>query len=388
MISPDEIKQQAMKWWKPFLQSHVAEQTFFPKAIDRIGKIKSSQVLGDFKTIQDEVSNLYNQSKAQIGYGYVVKTAANNFRRTGSHELPDFIEFENTDDYIKYIGKVKEWKTFLINYKIVLEGISQLKEWVFVNPEQLTILGKNWPDILKVCQYFIANPRPEMYIRQLPVEVHTKFVEDNEATLRSILDFLIPDHIRDSSQNSFPERYYLKYDEPPQIRVRVLDQELAIGNLTDLLIKLSDFKKITINCKSVILTENKMNFLTLPDLPGVIAIWSGGGFNISYLKGVKLLEGKNIYYWGDLDIQGFHILHQMRSYYPQTKSIMMNQATLSRFKNDMGQGKPGTMVNLDHLTPEERELFQYLKDGNHRFEQEKISQKYADEVLIQILSES
>jgi len=193
----------------------------------------------------------------------------------------------------------------------------------------LTISGKNWPDILKVCQYFLINPRPELYIRQLPIEVHTKFIETNEAILKSLLDFLIPDHITNSPEKSFAKRYYLKYDEPPQIRLRILDQQLSIANLTDLLIKVSDFKEIDINCRNIILTENKMNFLTLTDMPRTLGIWSGGGFNISYLKGVKWLQEKKIFYWGNLDIQGFHILHQMRSYYPQTISLMMDRMRLS-----------------------------------------------------------
>lgn len=44
MISPQEIKAQAIKWWKPFLQSHLRNEPFFPKTIDRIGKITSSAI--------------------------------------------------------------------------------------------------------------------------------------------------------------------------------------------------------------------------------------------------------------------------------------------------------------------------------------------------------
>jgi hypothetical protein len=386
MISPNEIKKQALKWWKPYLQSHIFEQEFFPKTIDRIGRIKSSQLLIDFNAAQDGVSELYNHSKDKLGYGYLVKTASKNFRRTGVHELPDLVEFETADDYIKYIGKMKEWQTFLRNHKIILATIQQLKNWAWDNPEELTIVGKNWPDILKVCQYFMTNPRPELYTRQLPIEVHTKFVEDNDALLRSLLDFLIAGHIRNTTEKSFAKRYYLKYDEPPQIRLRILDQRLAIANLTDLLIKLSDFMGISVDCKNILITENKMNFLTLPDIPDTLALWSGGGFNISYLKGVKWMEKKNIYYWGDLDIQGFHILHQMRSYYSQTKSIMMDRATYNIFEERNGEGEPGNIENLELLDKEESEMFDFLKERNVRLEQEKISQIYAESIIKQIIS--
>src|ERR1051326_6413457 len=179
MISPDEIKQQALKWWKPFLQSQVAGQDFFPKIIDRIGKIKSSQVLTDFQDVQNQLSELHGQSKSQRGYGYLIKITSKTFRRTGSHELPEAIEFETDDDYIKFIGKTKEWQSFLQNRNTIEEQIPELKGWIYNNVELLAVTKNSWNDILKVCRYFVATPRPELYIRQLPMEVHTKFIEEN-----------------------------------------------------------------------------------------------------------------------------------------------------------------------------------------------------------------
>jgi len=381
MISPADIESYASKWWKEVLQSHITGVDFFPKSIDRIGKVQSSKLLDNFETIQNQVSDLYTHSKLQVGHGYVVKAAHKNFRRTGTHELPDSVVFETLEDYLQYTHKTKEWERFVKHYQLVIDAIPTLKEWVLINPVYLTISKTAWIDIVKVCRYFLENTRPQLYIRQLPVDVHTKFIEENEALLKSLLDFLIPHHVRDPRQKSFAERYYLKYDEPPQIRIRMLDPSLAIANLSDVQIRLSDFRSIPINCKYIFLAENKMNFLTLPEIPQTIAIWSGGGFNISYLKDIKWLSDKNIFYWGDLDIQGFHILHQMRSYYPQTKSAMMDMKTFERFKSEAGQGRPGNMMTLDCLNSQEMELFLYLKENNLRLEQEKITQSFADAIL-------
>ena len=94
MISPAEIKNQALKWWKPLLQSYIQEELCFPKSIDRIGKVKSSHVTARFELLQQEIEELYRCSKNQTGTGYQVQTAERNFRRTGSHELPDTVVFE------------------------------------------------------------------------------------------------------------------------------------------------------------------------------------------------------------------------------------------------------------------------------------------------------
>ncbi|NOR71388.1 MAG: hypothetical protein GQ532_17115, partial [Methylomarinum sp.] len=36
-------------------------------------------------------------------------------------------------------------------------------------------------------------------------------------------------------------------------------------------------------------------------------------------------------YWGDLDTHGFAILSRLRHYYPQVKSILMDEKTLEQF---------------------------------------------------------
>jgi len=382
MISPDEIKRQALKWWLPFLQSTISGEVFFPKSIDRIGKVQPSHVTQNFETLQKEVATLYRHSKNQTSVGYLVKTTEKNFRRTGSHKLPDAIVFETVEDYIGFTGKKKEWKLFMLNYEKVIKSIPQLKAWVLSNCVWLIDAQTNWDDILKVCRYFLDNPSPNLYLRQLPIAVHTKFIEDNVMIIQSMLDFLIPHHIRNHQQKRFAERYFLKYDEP-LIRIRMLDTRLTcLGNFPDISIPLSDFEKLDILARNILITENKMNFLTLPAMPSTVAVWSGGGFNVSYLRNVVWLKEKHILYWGDIDEHGFQILHQLRSYCPTTQSIMMDYKTFEHFSEFAVIGARNKSEQLSLLNEEERKLFEQLKliDKN-RLEQEKISQGYVEEYL-------
>ncbi|HTN08034.1 Wadjet anti-phage system protein JetD domain-containing protein [Agriterribacter sp.] len=382
MISPEEIKKQALKWWRPLLQSTIYGDMFFPKSIDRIGKIQPGHITQQFETLQQEIATLYRHSKNQTGIGYLVKTAEKNFRRTGSHKLPDAIIFETVEDYVVFTGKKKEWRLFLLNYEKVIKSISRLKEWALLNCVWLTDAQINWDDILKVCHYFLNNPRSNLYLRQLPIAVRTKFIEDNVTLIQSLLDFLIPDHIRSHQQKRFAERYFLKYDEP-LIRIRMLDTYLTcFGNFTDISIPLSDFEKLDLSVRNVLITENKMNFLTLPAMSSTIAVWSGGGFNVSYLRNVAWLKEKHIFYWGDIDEHGFQILHQLRSYYPKTQSVMMDCKTFEHFTEFSVVGTRNKSEQLSLLNEEEHKLFDQLKlTDKNRLEQEKISQGYVEEYL-------
>lgn len=384
MITPEEIKQLALTWWKPFLRGYILNEPLFPREISRIGKAKPGDITHRFDALQNEVSDLYSKSKNETGAGYWVTTAENNFRRTGSHEPPDSVVFQTMEDYLDYTRKKTEWLVFTRNYSLVIKQLPQLQPWAIENPLCLTTTDTDWAGIIAVCRYFLSSPRPELYIRQLPIPVHTKFIEENDTLLQPLLDFLIPDHIRDSAQKKFAERYFLQRDEP-LIRLRMLDENLAIiHGISDLNIRLSDFERAAWDIFNVVITENKMNFLALPPLPSAMAIWSGGGFKVSYLRNARWLEGKNIYYWGDIDEHGFQILHQLRSYHPQSRSILMDIQTFTLHQDAIVVGEPNNAEKLNLLDPDEASLYELLKSmrPKNRLGQEKIPQEYADTVLI------
>lgn len=302
------------------------------------------------------------------------------------YELPDAVVFETVEDYLSFTGKKKEWKYFLLNSEKVIRSIPQLKAWVLLNCVWLTNAQTDWDDVLKVCRYFLDNPRPGLYLRQLPIAVHTKFIEDNATIIQSMLDFLIPGDIRNHQQKRFAERYFLKFDEP-LIRIRVLDAGMnCLGNFSDISVPLSDFEKFDLPARNVLIAENKMNFLTLPALPSTIAVWSGGGFNVSYLRDVVWLSEKHIFYWGDIDEHGFQILHQLRSYYPKVISAMMDENTFAHFAAFAVAGARNKSEQLFSLNDEEQRLFEELKSmDKNRLEQEKISQDYVEEYWVTLL---
>ena len=58
MISPSDIKDQCLKWWKDVLLSHISGQSLFPKEIIRMGKISSKDVLKRLNIYRDEINAL------------------------------------------------------------------------------------------------------------------------------------------------------------------------------------------------------------------------------------------------------------------------------------------------------------------------------------------
>ena len=381
MVTPSEIKDQCLKWWKDVLTSTIDGIDLFPKEITRIGKISSKDILTKLSDYKSSIQSLRDNSKEFKSYGYMVILVERQFEKIGRQLVPEKISIETLEDYLKLISKQKEFNRFLGNLSLIRSEIPSLVEWIKNNPSKL-IEHDTWNDTLKVCKYFVRNPQPNLYIRQLPIEVHTKYIQANRPLIQSLLEFLIPNNINREMGN-FELRFNLKYAEP-LIRIRFLDKEISpLSKVSDLSLPLSEFTDFELSCDKVLVTENLMNFLTLPSVPKTIAIWSGGGFSVSYLKEIKWLSDKNFYYWGDIDAQGFQILNQFRTYFPNTVSVMMDEEALSCFGAVDGVSCPNQ--NLKTLTDKEHKLYEHLRKNNLRLEQEKITQAYAEDKIYSIV---
>lgn len=377
MITPKEIQEQCMKWWKEVLLSSIDSIAYFPKDINRIGKISSKDILNKLSEYQKSIELLKNNSKENKKFGYNILLAEKQFNKIGRQPVPEKISIDNIDDYLKITGKEKEYQTFLKNYSLVQKELPLLGEWIKANPTKL-IEHETWFDTLKVCKYFLKNPKPNLYIRQLPIDIHTKYIWDNKSVITSLLNFLIPNEI-DKNEKDFEKRFNLLSREQ-LIRIRFLDESKSpLQNITDISFTEKELKHYNFPIENVFITENLMNFLTLPNLNNTIAVWSGGGFNISYLKNVEWLKDKQFYYWGDIDSHGFQILNQCRKYFSNTFAVMMDEETLNSFI--FGEGKPAPIQSLQELTESELKLYKHLQKNNIRLEQEKITQAFADEKI-------
>lgn len=382
MITPKEIKHKAINKYSAFLESYLEDADFFPLIIP---SDKKPSVF--YQAFLAEIGQIIDESKEKKGFGYVIEWKEVSTQRFGNQSLPNLIKFEDEANYLKFIGKEREFLQFKTNVRKILTTLPQLTFWVRHRIPSIIKSAAKWDDIIKVCNYFLVNPRPNLYIRELPINVHTKFIEENQAILRELLDNLIPNYIN-NEETQFEKRFNLKYNEP-LIRMLILDPAIAathFSGIPDLTIKQTDFEKFNPAVETVIILENKtnfnniFNFLTLPQLKNSLAIF-GKGFGLGTLKNTSWLKQVKIYYWGDVDAQGFQILSQLRSYFPQVKSLMMDFETLKDFNNECVTGTLTNVNSMDNLTEDENLVFHHVRINNIRLEQEKIPYQYAKEYI-------
>lgn len=373
MITPEEIFKKANKKYISYLQSKNNGDVFFPLIIP--GNKIPSKNTSDYS---EEIKRLYLDSKEKKGYGYEIVYIQKRKKGLGLQSLPSQFVFDNELDYLQYLHKEKEVILFDNACEVTFKTFPELKEVIFNKPAILLNNLDKWGDLLKVCIYFKNNPQPNLYIRELPIKVHTKFVEKNQFVLTTLLETIL--NSEDIlSDKRFEKKFGLKYSEP-LVRFKILDQDIAdisFSGISDLALPLSHFNQLNLNISKVIIVENKTSLyttLTLPNMTNTIAVF-GQGFGVSNLKNIEWLSTKEILYWGDFDAHGFEILSQVRGYYPQTKSVLMDKNTFNKFfEND--NGAESKVSQLDNLTEAETELHRFLLENNYRLEQEKIPNDY------------
>ena len=140
----------------------------------------------------------------------------------------------------------------------------------------------------------------------------------------------------------------------------------------------------------VFITENLVNGLAFPNVKNALVIF-GKGYSVQLLKQIQWLHRCRLYYWGDVDTDGFAMLSQIRGYFSNTQSLLMDEATLLATKSFWGAealNKRQTPASLPNLLPAEAALYTKLKADHWqprlRLEQERIPFSLLTEQLRQL----
>ncbi len=354
------------------------QKELFPYSI-KLQKLKQSDIQKGYQTILKEIESL-KKLKLEILYQEC------HFKTIGSQTLPMAIIFQNQEQFLKFIDKQDEFFEFVKNYEKIIKKYEVLQNTLLNKPKIIVQNQNNWDKLLKVCDFFLQNPRPNIYTRELAIEgVDTKFIENNKAILDILLSNILPPEAFDSFVTSlgnygFEKKYALKYPLP-LVRFRILDDGLKIANLSDITLNIQEFMELNFACENVFIVENQITTLSFPKLKNSIVIF-GSGYAVGMLKDVAWLQEKKLYYWGDIDKDGFAILSQARSYFQNLQSIFMDEEVIELFKEYAVADEKNINIirELNNLTLKEMQIYLKLQNNfykiNFRLEQERIPFDY------------
>ena len=381
MIKPSEILEKATRIYPRAVSYWIEgpEHEKFPWRIPadlKFSEVHSNNI--------HSVLQLRASAKETIGYGYSVEWEKRNSRKFGANEFfPIAITVDSFLDLLKLTGKQTEFKRLESRVKIIRARIPQLEPWLKLGWTRIVDLN-DLEDLMTVAEYLVRHPRPNCFARELPLSVPTKLIQRNQALLTEWLDILLPDESIDCScdRSNFEQRFGFRYFRT-HILTRILDPELRkeLGLFTaELSLPPQEIANIPVHDARVVMVENQVTLLTLPNIKRGIA-FGGMGNGITQQFDIPWLHNASITYWGDLDVQGFQILALLRRHYPKTNSILMNLTTIREFEHLATHGTGHQPETPSELDANEVEAFLYCRDNNLRIEQEHIPQAYVDEAL-------
>ena len=265
------------------------------------------------------------------------------------------------------------------------------------HPIKALALAEEWQRLLDVVDWMFNNPRPGIYLREVDIAgIDSKFIEAHRGILINLLDLVLPrqsinEQARGVSQ--FAQHYGFR-QKPLRVRFRILDKTILLfpGVDQDITLTQRDFQQLGQHSafqgkiRKVFITENEINFLSFPAHADSMVLF-GAGYGFEMLSAIVWLERCRIYYWGDIDTNGFAILDQLRSKFPEAQSLLMDEETFLAHRYSWGVENTPRYSELKRLTSAENRLYQALCDGdfgkNLRLEQEKISFNYLRQALLQ-----
>lgn len=383
MIQPDDIRRKALNLYSACQLAWMEKEPFFPKDIPCDKTVDPNLAIA-IASIQ----RLRSGAKEQLGYGYTIEWEERNSRTHGRNRFPRRISFETAHDFLKLIGKEQEFAQFTAAVERLGNRYPQLTQWIRSHRRDLIDAASDLDGLIQVVDYFVQNPRPERFARELPLSVDTKFIERNRRILRWWLDLILSPHSIRADEEHFDRRFGLRYSEP-LVFVRFLDdvtQTGAASPWSECAIPLHSLASQPIIVDHVLIVENKVNLLTLPQIQRTIAM-GGLGNGVTDLRYVTWLSKVPVWYWGDIDVDGFDILSRLRTMFPHVRSLMMDNDLLQKLRTEIGtagNGRTGTILpNLSHA---ESQAFQACSVENLRIEQERIPPSVVTERLRDIFN--
>lgn len=371
----DLFTPQLSKAYDQYLRSYITG-TGFERIILRGGKQRPATTAD----LHESIRYFSSYEKSGEKKGWTIEWESWKSKRLGTQQWPAAISIDSVEDLLYLTDKQEEFDAFTKTLSYILQQKPVLSKWLAEKPERVLEYKEEWPGLFAVVDFLLTNDVHEYYLRNIPVPVHTKFIETYKTIIWSILSFINPERFSIDGQ-SFEQTIGVK-PKPFLFTLRWLDRSMAethINGIAVMGLAVEELRQLNWQPHEIWVVENETALYMLADKAGGLAIWSRGKA-LSLLTDIPMFTNTNLYYWGDLDEDGFAMLNDFRGLYPQVQSRFMDMACVNTHLPYLDiQPRMYRLEQLERLTNKEHEAFDLLVQKNGRLEQEKLLQSYVNE---------
>ncbi|WP_018914483.1 DUF3322 domain-containing protein [Thiomonas sp. FB-6] len=379
--TPADLRAQVQRLWDrgELLRATVTDASAWPLRLSL--KAPSAADLSDrFESVRDWVRAVAGTPQVRIEWREW------NHRIQGTQRLPAAVWLDTLQEALVFIGKARQAQRFEALWQQTAVAQPALLAWLSRRPIHALDLADRWARLLSIVAWMQAHPRPGVYLRQVDVPgVDSKFIEAHRGVLAELLDLGLPPEVIETGATGVAQftRRFGFLDKPVRIRFRLFGPALSSlpgcqalpGGLADITLDATSFAALALPVERVFMTENETNFLAFPAVAGSIVVF-GAGYGWEALARAAWLHRCELLYWGDIDTHGFVILDELRGYFPDAVSFLMDRETLLAHRLHWGEEPDPARHDLSRLTPEETAVYDDLRFDRHqprlRLEQERV----------------
>ena len=311
--------------------------------------------------------------------------------RLGSQRLPASLLLDGPGEVAALIDQSARWETALQRYRRMTVRWPALAQGNAL-ANRFDVLAdydqQDFDRLHALLEWADCNHAAGLSLRQLPIEgLHTKWLERRSVLVASLLRVI---RAAPAESDLFG---LLGVRRPPhRVRIRLLCDRLRqqAGGLADLEAPLSELASLPIEPRAVIVVENLETGLALQPRDGVVCIMKLGLAAV-VLGDIPWVAAAQMLYWGDIDTHGMVILGRARQVVPGLRSVLMDEATLLRFRplctEEPVQSSEAIVPGLDQAEQALLDGLRAMTWGQQlRLEQERIPMEYAERVITAELS--
>jgi len=312
-----------------------------------------------------------------VSDGADVEWASREWRTVGRQRLPVRLHLRDPDAVAAFVGgrAAAEWTRLRDRAATIrdhLHGADPAALATAIRRHAATLIGygdREFDQVLAAAAWVIGEHVRGLRPRQLPIRgVDSKWFGAHRSVVSALAATSGVDDLG-------------IVDADPLVRVRVLDPSLLPGGPLDFAAPVAQLQLLALAPRGAFVFENLESVLAMPAWPGAIAI-HGSGYAVGRLRDVPWLARTPVVYWGDVDSNGFAILHQLRAHHDDVRSALMDEETLRAHSDLWVVESQPARGRFAHLTEsEERTLAALRAAGDVRLEQERVPWQTAVEAL-------
>jgi len=308
--------------------------------------------------------------------GVAVEWATRSWSRVGAQSVPLRVTVSGAEALARFGGSrsADAWARLrdrVATAIAALGGGAQVVAAVRSHATALTAYADaEFETVLEVARWLAEHPVDGMRPRQLPIRgVDSKWFGSHRAVVSPLV-------LASSGRETLGI-----VEGAQQFRVRLLDERTLPQAPRSFGAAVDELAALRVECSTVLVLENLETLLALPPLRDVVAV-HGSGFSAAELARVPWVADNRILYWGDLDSNGFAILHRLRSAVPAVSSVLMDEDVLLQHRDLWVPEPKPARGSYPTLEPFEDAVLDRLRDeGDVRLEQERIPWGFALERL-------